>query len=93
MTIVSNMRMNIIDLYFLNFHDNRHTASNTVRLDATVTPDQADTFDDELKKLVGMGFEKVLQGFYCSHLSYHSCILSICPGLHLVCTCIWRKGG
>nr|AGT16744.1 hypothetical protein SHCRBa_015_N03_R_310 [Saccharum hybrid cultivar R570] len=31
----------------------QHTAVNTVRADATV-----DTFDEELKKLVGMGFEK-----------------------------------
>ncbi|CAM0875645.1 unnamed protein product [Alopecurus aequalis] len=36
----------------------RHTALNTVRADATVTADQNDTFDEELKKLVGMGFEK-----------------------------------
>ncbi|XP_062215062.1 rhomboid-like protein 15 isoform X1 [Phragmites australis] len=36
----------------------QHTAANTVRVDATVTPGQADTFDEELKKLVGMGFEK-----------------------------------
>ncbi|TVU45860.1 hypothetical protein EJB05_05365 [Eragrostis curvula] len=36
----------------------RHTAANPVRVDATVTPDQGDTFDEELKKLVGMGFEK-----------------------------------
>ncbi|KQK13939.2 hypothetical protein BRADI_1g13480v3 [Brachypodium distachyon] len=34
------------------------TAANTVRADATVTTDQPDTFDEELKKLVGMGFEK-----------------------------------
>jgi len=36
----------------------RHAVANTVRADATVTTDQADTFDEELKKLVGMGFEK-----------------------------------
>ncbi|XP_035815502.1 rhomboid-like protein 15 isoform X3 [Zea mays] len=36
----------------------RHTAVNTVRADATVTAEQVDTFDEELKKLVGMGFEK-----------------------------------
>ncbi|XP_004982286.1 rhomboid-like protein 15 isoform X2 [Setaria italica] len=36
----------------------RHTVANTVRADATVTADQVDTFDEELKKLVGMGFEK-----------------------------------
>ncbi|WVZ59965.1 hypothetical protein U9M48_010045 [Paspalum notatum var. saurae] len=36
----------------------RHTAANTVRADATVTADQVDTFDEELKKLVAMGFEK-----------------------------------
>uniref|UniRef100_A0A453LPG7 UBA domain-containing protein n=3 Tax=Aegilops tauschii subsp. strangulata TaxID=200361 RepID=A0A453LPG7_AEGTS len=36
----------------------RHTAANTVRADATVTADQTDTFDEELKKLVGMGFER-----------------------------------
>ncbi|KQK13937.1 rhomboid-like protein 15 isoform X2 [Brachypodium distachyon] len=36
----------------------RLTAANTVRADATVTTDQPDTFDEELKKLVGMGFEK-----------------------------------
>ncbi|OEL34863.1 Rhomboid-like protein 15, partial [Dichanthelium oligosanthes] len=35
-----------------------HTVANTVRADATVTADQVDTFDEELKKLVGMGFEK-----------------------------------
>jgi hypothetical protein len=75
-------------LYFLTFNCNRHTAANTVRVDATVAPGQvpcclhfsdfsllfllvsnylciiqADTFDDELKKLVGMGFEKVLERF------------------------------
>ncbi|PWZ54115.1 Rhomboid-like protein 15 [Zea mays] len=36
----------------------QHTAVNTVRADATVTAEQVDTFDEELKKLVGMGFEK-----------------------------------
>uniref|UniRef100_A0A0D9VWZ9 UBA domain-containing protein n=1 Tax=Leersia perrieri TaxID=77586 RepID=A0A0D9VWZ9_9ORYZ len=36
----------------------KHPAANTVRADATVAADQVDTFDDELKKLVGMGFEK-----------------------------------
>uniref|UniRef100_A0A0D9VX00 UBA domain-containing protein n=1 Tax=Leersia perrieri TaxID=77586 RepID=A0A0D9VX00_9ORYZ len=36
----------------------QHPAANTVRADATVAADQVDTFDDELKKLVGMGFEK-----------------------------------
>lgn len=38
--------------------NSQHTALNTVRADATVTADQTDTFDEELKKLVGMGFEK-----------------------------------
>ncbi|PAN45873.1 hypothetical protein PAHAL_9G148300 [Panicum hallii] len=38
--------------------NSQHTVANTVRADATVTPDQVDTFDEELKKLVGMGFEK-----------------------------------
>uniref|UniRef100_A0A0D9ZB56 UBA domain-containing protein n=1 Tax=Oryza glumipatula TaxID=40148 RepID=A0A0D9ZB56_9ORYZ len=36
----------------------QHPAANTVRADATVAADQVDTFDEELKKLVGMGFEK-----------------------------------
>ncbi|VAI21372.1 unnamed protein product [Triticum turgidum subsp. durum] len=36
----------------------RHTAANAVRADATVTADQTDTFDEELKKLVAMGFER-----------------------------------
>ncbi|CAL4926456.1 unnamed protein product [Urochloa decumbens] len=38
--------------------NSQHTVANTVRADATVTADQVDTFDEELKKLVGMGFEK-----------------------------------
>ncbi|KAF7074449.1 hypothetical protein CFC21_079319 [Triticum aestivum] len=38
--------------------NSQHTAANTVRADATVTADQTDTFDEELKKLVGMGFER-----------------------------------
>jgi len=52
------MRPILIDLCSLTFHVNRHTVANTVRADATVTADQVDTFDEELKKLVGMGFEK-----------------------------------
>ncbi|KAG8097689.1 hypothetical protein GUJ93_ZPchr0013g36938 [Zizania palustris] len=36
----------------------RHTATNTVRADATVAAGEVDTFDEELKKLVGMGFER-----------------------------------
>ena len=46
---------------------------------------QADTFDEELKKLVGMGFEKVLQGClerqlrgfpYCvSYRSMYTCAM------------------
>ncbi|RLN39884.1 rhomboid-like protein 15 isoform X1 [Panicum miliaceum] len=38
--------------------NSQHAVANTVRADATVTTDQVDTFDEELKKLVGMGFEK-----------------------------------
>ncbi|KAL6637208.1 hypothetical protein ACP70R_024780 [Stipagrostis hirtigluma subsp. patula] len=38
--------------------NSQHTATNTVRADATVTTDESDTFDEELKKLVSMGFEK-----------------------------------
>lgn len=50
--------MYLTNSYFFSFNFNRLTAANTVRADATVTTDQPDTFDEELKKLVGMGFEK-----------------------------------
>ncbi|VAI36151.1 unnamed protein product [Triticum turgidum subsp. durum] len=38
--------------------NSQHTAANAVRADATVTADETDTFDEELKKLVAMGFER-----------------------------------